>query len=100
MYLELFPLGYIYGNEIIEDFEEYYQIPFFYFWTLFFRAGPMASGSSQARGRIGAAAASLRHSHSNVASEPHLQPMPQCTTTPDPKPTERGQGLNTHPPGY
>ena len=28
--------------------------------------------SSQARGRIGAAAASLHHSHSNMRSKPHL----------------------------
>ena len=29
-------------------------------------------GSSQARGQIGAAGASLRHRHSNVGSELHL----------------------------
>ena len=38
-----------------------------------FKAAPVASGSSQARGRIGAAAASLHHSHSNAGSEWHLQ---------------------------
>ena len=38
----------------------------------------MTYGSSQARGRIGASAASLCHSHSNVGSEPHLQPIPQA----------------------
>ena len=32
-------------------------------FCLFFRATPMAYGSSQARGQIGAAAASLHHSH-------------------------------------
>ena len=32
----------------------------------------MAYGSSQARGQIRAPAASLRHSHSNVRSKPHL----------------------------
>ena len=37
----------------------------------------MAYRSSQARGQIGAAAASLHHSHSNTGSEPHLQPTPQ-----------------------
>ena len=36
------------------------------------RAAPVAYGSSQARARIGAAAASLCHSHSNTGSEPHL----------------------------
>ena len=33
---------------------------------------PMAYGVSQARGLIGAVAAGLRHSHSNVGSELHL----------------------------
>ena len=35
----------------------------FIFWLLLFRATPEAYGSSQARGPIGATAASLRHSH-------------------------------------
>ena len=35
-------------------------------------------------GGVGAAAACLHHSHSNVGSEPHLQPMPQLEATPDP----------------
>ena len=38
----------------------------------FFRAKPAAYGSSQAKGPIRAAAASLHHSHSNRESEPHL----------------------------
>ena len=38
----------------------------------FFRATSMACGGSQARGRIGAVVADLRHSHSNASSEPHL----------------------------
>ena len=33
----------------------------------------MAYGRSQVRGQIEAAAASLRHSHSNTGSEPHLR---------------------------
>ena len=45
---------------------------------------PMAYGGSQARGRIGAIAASLRQSHSNVGSEPCLRPTPQLTATLDP----------------
>ena len=49
-----------------------------------FRAAPMAYGRSQVRGRIGTAAAGLHHSHSNAGSEPHLQPTPQHTATPDP----------------
>ena len=37
----------------------------------------MAYRGSQARGRTGAAAAGLPHSHSNVGSKPHQQPTPQ-----------------------
>ena len=61
---------------------------FFFFFFLVFRATLGAYGSSQARGRIGAVAASLYLSHSNIGSKPHLWP------TPDPYPTEQGQGLN------
>ena len=50
----------------------------------FFRATPVAYGSSQARGRIRAEPASLHHSHSSVGSEPLLQPTPLLTATPDP----------------
>ena len=61
---------------------------------------PTAYGSSLARGRIGATAASLHHSHSNTGSEPCLQPTPQLTATLDPYTTEQGQGSNPHPHGY
>ena len=45
----------------------------------------MAYASSQARGQIGAVAASLCHSHSNVGSKPSLQPTPlQLVAMPDP----------------
>ena len=44
----------------------------------------MAYGSSQARGRIRATGASLRHSHGNAGSELRLQPTPQLTEMPDP----------------
>ena len=47
-----------------------------------FRAAPMTYGGSQARGRIRAAAASLRYSHSNVGSELCLQPTPQLMAMP------------------
>ena len=54
------------------------------FFLCLFRAAPVAYGSSKARGsRIVATAASPRHSHSNAGSEPHLQPTPQLTATPD-----------------
>ena len=47
-------------------------------------AVPVANGRSQARGRIGATAASLRHGHSNMGSEPHLRPTLQLTAMLDP----------------
>ena len=47
-------------------------------------AKPAAYGSSQARGQIGAAAASLHLSHSNVGSESHLQPTRQFAAMLDP----------------
>ena len=57
---------------------------FFFFLFCLSRAAPVAYGGSQARGRIGAVAASLHQSHSNVGSEPRLQPTPQLIATPDP----------------
>ena len=63
---------------------------FFIFCFLFFClfavswAAPMAYGGSQARGRIGAAAISLHHSHSNAGSKPHLRPTPQLMAMLDP----------------
>ena len=51
---------------------------------VFSRAAPMAYGGSQARAPIGAAAADLHHSHSNVGSKPHVQPTPQLMATLDP----------------
>ena len=39
----------------------------------------MAYGDYQARGQIGAVAASLCHSHSNARSKPHLSSTPQLT---------------------
>ena len=57
---------------------------FFLSFFLSFWPPPWAYVSSQARGRLGAAAASLRHSHSNDRSEPCLQPTPpQLTAMPD-----------------
>ena len=61
---------------------------------LLFRAEPAAYRSSQARGGIGAAVASLCHSHSNTGSELHLQTTPQLVAMPDLQPTEQGQGSN------
>ena len=59
-----------------------YFILFFVF-LLFLWAAPTAPGGSQAMGRIGAVATGLHQSHSNAGSEPHLQPTPQLTATPD-----------------
>ena len=50
---------------------------------------------SQARDWIGAADASLHHSHSNMGSELHLRPTPWLTAMADTSPTEWGQGLNS-----
>ena len=59
----------------------------------------MAYGGSQVRGPNGAAAAGLCQSHSNARSELHLQSTPQLVATPDPLPTEQGQGSNLQPHG-
>ena len=56
--------------------------PFLFFAFCFFRAAPMAYVSSQARGRIGTAAAGLHHRHS-TRSELHLRPTSQLTALPD-----------------
>ena len=53
-------------------------------FVVFRRAAPAAYGGSQARGRFGATASSLHHSHSKAISEQHLPPTPQLTETPDP----------------
>ena len=47
-----------------------------------FWATPATHGGSWARGRFGAIAAGLHHSHSNARSEPHLWPMSQLTVNP------------------
>ena len=60
----------------------------------------MAPGGFQARGRIEAVAVGLHHSQSNAGSELCLRSTPQLMATWDPKPTERGQGLNPRPCGH
>ena len=55
----------------------------FFFFLVFLGPHPQ-HGSSQARGRVRAAAMGLHHSHSNRGSEPHLRPTPQFMATPDP----------------
>ena len=61
-----------------------YKFRFFFFCLFAISwAAPAAYGGSQARGRIRAVATVLRQSHSNLGSEPRLQPTPQLTATPD-----------------
>ena len=45
---------------------------FFFCLFAFSRAAPLAYGGSSARGPVGAVAASLRQSHSNMGTEPRL----------------------------
>ena len=52
---------------------------FFLSFCYLFRAAPTAYGGSQARGQIGAVAASIHHSHSSAESEPRLRPTPHLT---------------------
>ena len=61
------------------------------FYVCPFRATPMAHGPSQARVWIGTTAACLHHRHSNIRSEPCLQPTLQLMAMLDPWPTEHGQ---------
>ena len=55
-----------------------------YSFFFIFRATPAAHGRSQARGPIGAAAAGLRPSHSDMRVEPHLSPMLHLAEMPNP----------------
>ena len=77
------------------------EITFFFFFVFlpFLGLLPAAYGGSQVRDPIGAAATGLRQSHSNSGSELQLQHTPQLMATPDPQPTEQGQGLNPQPHG-
>ena len=54
--------------------EPRWELPLFcsYLFIFLFRAALAAHGSSRTRGQIGAEAADLHHSHSNVGSGPHL----------------------------
>ena len=50
----------------------YLSIYIYIYFFLSFRAAPIAYGSFQARGPIGAAAAGIHHGHSSGGSELHL----------------------------
>ena len=62
-----------------------------------FKSALSAYGSSQARGRIGDAAVSLRHSHSNARSELHLQPTLHLHQRQILNPLSKAEGSNSHP---
>ena len=61
-----------------------FSFSFFLFFCLLFRVTSEPYGGPQARSRIRATAAGLRHSYSNTGPEPRLQPMPQLMAMPDP----------------
>ena len=64
------------NNRILPDNEKEWKIIYLFIYIIFvfcpFGATSGAYGVSQARGPIGAVAASLCHSHSNARSEPLL----------------------------
>ena len=64
--------GFPWGHFILPWESGSYRFFFFLFLFYLFRAAPVAYGSSQARGRTGAAAASLHHSQGNTGSELHI----------------------------
>ena len=82
----------------VSGLPNHFLFSFFFFFGLS-SAARKAHGGSQARGLMRATAAGLRQSHSNSGSEPRLRPPSQLTATPDPSPTEPGQGSNLHPRG-
>ena len=84
-------------NQMIWGKQEKEEKEFFCYCCFAFQGHTLRS--SQARGLIGAAAAGVRHSHSDARSEPCLPPTPQLTATLDPQPTKQGQGLNLQPHG-
>ena len=82
------PLVLITGLALLFIFHFCFSFLFPSFFFFLFRVTLAAYGGSQARGRIGVTAASLRHTHSNARSKPRLGPTPQLKTMPDPQPTE------------
>ena len=70
------------NREIVENKMRESTLLYFAILFFFFRAAPVAYGSSQARGLIRAAADS--HGHCNTGSKPRLQPTPELSATLDP----------------
>ena len=75
------------------------KIASFFFFLSFLGLHLLHMEAPRLGGRIGAAAASLHHSHSNTVSKLHLWPTLELAETPDPWPTEQGQGSNPRPHG-
>ena len=71
-------------NDLLNVKKQKWQNLFLFYFKNSLQGHTMAYGSSQARGRIEAAAADLPHSHSNTGSKPHLRPTLQLTAMPDP----------------
>ena len=80
--LTLYILGCISLHNLVTKFLNFFSF-FLFLFFFFLRAAPAVYGSSQARGGIWAAAAGLRHSHSNSRSEPDPQCTQQLAATPD-----------------
>ena len=59
-------------------------IKYLFFSFFLFTAAPTACGSSQDRGRMGAAAAGLCHSYGNTGFKLRPQTTPQLVALPDP----------------
>ena len=70
------------------------------FYFFLFRATPVTYRSSQAKGRMRAAAAGLCHSHSNARLELCMQPAHSSWQHWIFNPNEQDQGSNLHPHGY
>ena len=77
------------------------QVHLFIYLFSLFRATLVAYGSFQTRGRIGAAAANLHHSHNNTGSEPRLRPTSHPLGNPRSLTHRARPGIEgLHPRGY
>ena len=87
---------------IIQQFvvSQFFFFLFLFCFALFFRATPVAYGSSKARGLIELQLSAYNTAATMQDPSHSLRPTPQLTAMPDPWTTERGQGSNPHPHGY
>ena len=74
----------LFGLWLVFKFVVFWNPHFFFFFYNLFMALPMAYGSFQAWGWIGAADAGLYHSHHNIGSGLRLWPLRQLAAVPDP----------------